>query len=103
MQKTVTLAISRSHRSAPVSTWIVGGLLGIAAMTTAALTTMVIVNGPQIRAAIEAENATAIDQENRSVCSTIGAGPQTSRFTECAAALMGVRSSHDQRRAEPFF
>jgi hypothetical protein len=102
MQKIATLSNSRSHRSAQVSNWIVRGLFGIAAMTTVALIAWVIVNGPQIRAAIEAEKASQIEKENLSVCAVFGAGPQTDRFAECAATLKDVRANHEQRNAEPF-
>ena len=90
---------SRSRRSAQLSNWLVGGLFGIAALTTTALIARAIVYGPQIRAAIEAE----IEKENLSVCAVFGAGPQTGRFAECAAALRDVRINQEQRSVDPFF
>ena len=73
--------------------WGFGVLLGLAVVTSVVFS---IVNGPTMRANAEA----VIDQENRSVCSKLGIGPETSRYSECVAALSEVRASTSQRDAQ---
>lgn len=101
MQKTATISISQ--RPAHLPSWIAGSLTAIAATTLVAMLAWSYANGIHIRAATEAENLRAIDSENRSVCASLGAGPQTDRFATCAATLEQVRTNHAQRIAEPSF
>jgi hypothetical protein len=58
--------------------------------------------GSHVRAAVEAEKARAVEAEDQAFCARFGIGPETTRYSECAAALTDVRSRHDQRNADPF-
>jgi hypothetical protein len=66
------------------------------------LTGYLISGSSDIRASAEAQIARAIEQENEVFCSRFGAGPETSRFVECGAALNAVRAREAERRADPF-
>jgi hypothetical protein len=48
---------------------------------------LLIVNGPQIRAAAEAREAHIVEEENRAFCSRFGIGPETARYAQCASEL----------------
>ena len=83
----------QSRDGSAVWGWGFGVLLGLAVVALGVFST---VNGPTMRANAEA----VIDQENRSVCSKLGIGPETNRYPECAAALSVVRASTSQRDAQ---
>lgn len=85
-------AASQTARIAP---WLVGAY----AVGLAVVCTVIIVNGPQLRARAEAQKAQEIDQENRAFCGKFGMGPGTSGYAECAANLMQVRERHEGRIA----
>ena len=53
--------------------------------------------GPQIRAAQETERARIINVEDRNFYARFGAGPETGRYGECAAALNEIRAWHAER------
>ena len=59
-----------------------------------------VMNGPQIHAAREAEKARVIGEEDLAFCAKLGVGSGTSHFTECAAGLKDIRASHDRRNAD---
>ena len=73
--------------------WGFGVLLGLAVVALGVFST---VNGPTMRA----NAAAVIDQENQRVCSKLGIGPETSRYSECTAALSDVRASTAHRDAQ---
>ena len=73
--------------------WEFGVFLGLAVVASGVFS---IVNGPTMRANAEA----IIEQENRIVCSKLGIGPETSRYSECTTALSVVRASNSQRDAQ---
>jgi hypothetical protein len=56
-----------------------------------------VINGPQIRAAAEAREASIVEEENNAFCSRLGVGPTTGRFAECAAGLAEIRARYLQR------
>jgi hypothetical protein len=58
---------------------------------------LLVVNGPQMRAAAEAQRARVVEQENKTFCSKFGIGLETPRYAECAADLMEIRRLHEQR------
>ncbi len=62
-----------------------------------------VINGPQIHAALEAEKARVIDEEDRAFCRKLGAGSETGRFAECSAGLREIRAHQNQRNADPLF
>jgi hypothetical protein len=64
---------------------------------------LLIINGPRIRAALEAERASFIEAEDRAFCSKFGLRPETSRFAKCAAGLNEIRTRHLQRSTDLFF
>jgi hypothetical protein len=55
---------------------------------------LLVVNGPQIRAAAEAREAHIVEEENRAFCSRFGMGPETARYAQCAGDLMQIRARH---------
>jgi hypothetical protein len=71
------------------------GLLALCVL--AVICAALVVFGPQIRAAKEAELARIVDEEDRTFCAKFGAGPETSRYGECSAALKGIRTRHEER------
>jgi hypothetical protein len=67
-----------------------------------ALCVLLAINGPQIRAAAEAEEARLVQEENRAFCSRFGICPETSRYAECAAGLMEIRARYLRRSVRVF-
>jgi hypothetical protein len=55
---------------------------------------LLVINGPQLRAVAEAEEARLVADENRAFCSKFGIGPETSRYAQCAAELREIRARH---------
>ena len=82
--------------------WIGRVLLLLCVMALAALGVLVAINGPQVRAAAEAEEARLVEEENRAFCSKFGIGPESSRYAECAAGLTEIRARHLQRSVSDF-
>jgi len=72
---------------------LLGGFLVAVVVTCGAL----VAYGPQIRAAQDAERARVIEEEDRTFCARLGAGAETGRYAECAAALRGIRARHEER------
>jgi hypothetical protein len=92
---TLTTKLSpATSQTARVSPWLVAYVVGLAVVCT-----VLIVNGPRLRAVAEAQRAQEIDQENRAFCRKFGLGPETSRYAECAANLMEIRERHELRIA----
>jgi hypothetical protein len=58
---------------------------------------LLVINGPQIRAAAEAREAQIIDGENKAFCSKLGVGPETARYAQCASELAQIRARHLKR------
>jgi hypothetical protein len=61
-----------------------------------------IIHGPEMRAAAEVEEARAVAEENKAVCSRFGVGPETSRHAQCVAELMRIRARHLERNVGDF-
>jgi len=95
--------LSTSHQSAGLVFWLGKGFLAAYLASLVAVSGLVITYEPQIRAAVEAEKARAIGEDDRAFCTKFGIGPETTRYAECAAALRDIRSRHDQRSANLFF
>lgn len=77
-------------------------LLAAYAVFVVALCGLLAINGPQIRAAVEAKEALMVEEENRAFCSKFGIGPGTSRYAQCAAELTEIRARHLQRNVSIF-
>jgi hypothetical protein len=73
-------------------------LLAAYAVSLLAVCGLIVINGPQMRAAAEAEEARVIEEENQAFCGRLGIGPETSRYAQYAAGLAEVRARHLQRR-----
>jgi hypothetical protein len=99
----ITSSLSRTGPTGRVTAWLSRGLLTVYLASLVTVCGLLIIYGPQIRAAIEAEKARAIGEDDRAFCAKFGIGPETTRYAECAAALRDVRSRHDQRSADLFF
>ena len=80
--------------------WLGRGAIAVFVAAVVATIALLIVNGPHIRAAREAELARIIDEENRMFCAKFGAGPDTGHYAECAAALNGIRTRLEVRNLE---
>jgi hypothetical protein len=93
---------SRATHTSGVVSRLGQGALAAYAVSLAVLCSLLVINGPQIRAAAEAEEARVIDEENRAFCSKFGIDPATSRFAECAVGLMEIRARHLQRSGSDF-
>jgi hypothetical protein len=92
-----TSLLSRATQTSGVVSRLGQGALAAYAVSLAVLCGLLVINGPQIRAAAEAEEARVIEEENRAFCSEFGIEPTTSRFAKCAASLMDIRGRHLQR------
>jgi len=86
-------AASQTARVAP---WLFGGVYVVG---LAAICAVLILEGPQLRAAAEAQKAQEIDRENAAFCRKFGMGPETSGYMECSASLMQIRERHERRIA----
>jgi hypothetical protein len=93
---------ARTHEKVGALSWIGRGLLALGVISLIALCVLLAVYGPQIRAASDAEDARLLEEENRTFCSRLGVGPETSRYPECAAGLMEIRERHLQRNIRDF-
>jgi hypothetical protein len=88
---------ARTHQTGGSISWIGCGLGSLCVIVPVALCILLAINGPQIRAAADAEAARLVEEENRAFCSKFGIGPETSRYAECAAGLMDIRARYLQR------
>jgi hypothetical protein len=59
---------------------------------------LLVIYGPQMRAAADAHEATTVETENSAFCTRFGMGPGAARFAECAAALQQIRTRYIERR-----
>lgn len=78
------------------------GLVGVCVVLLFASVGLLFVKGGEIRESLDADNARAVAEDDRSFCTRFGMEPGTARYAECAAALADIRSRHDQRRADFF-
>jgi hypothetical protein len=62
-----------------------------------AICSLLVVNGPQIRAAAEEREAQIVEAEDKAFCSTFGIGPETARYAQCASELGQIRARHLHR------
>jgi hypothetical protein len=53
--------------------------------------------GQKVRAAVERNTATVIEDENRTFCTSLGVAPATEAYTRCADGLANVRRLHQER------
>lgn len=88
---------ARARQNGGAVSWIGRGLFLLCVISLVVLCVLLAINGPQIRAAAEAEQARLVEEENRAFCRKFGVGPETSRYAECAAGLTEIRARHLQR------
>jgi hypothetical protein len=55
-----------------------------------------VIDGPRLRAAAEAQETQIVEAENKAFCSKFGAGPETARYAQCASELTQIRARHLQ-------
>lgn len=79
------------------------GLVGVCVVLLIAVAGLLVIKGGEIRVGLEADNARAVAEDDRSFCTGFGMAPGAARYTECAAALADIRSRHDQRKANFFY
>lgn len=94
MPTTLPLATYRKGRVVP---WVGHGLLAVFLVSLAAFCALLVIKGPAMRAAAEAEEARVIAEENTAFCNKFGMGPATGRYAECAAGLAEIRDRYLQR------
>ena len=97
-----TGSVSRTGPTGGMTSWWSRGLLPSCLALGVAVCGLLVVYGSHVRAAAEAEKARAVEEEDQAFCARFGIGPETTRYSECAAALTDVRSRHDQRNADNF-
>jgi hypothetical protein len=85
---------SGTYRSGGASLSLGRRLLAAYGISVVAVCGLLVINGPQIRAAAEAEEARVVAEENKVFCRKFGLGPETSRFALCAAELAEIRALH---------
>jgi hypothetical protein len=90
---------SGTYRSGGASSSLERRLLTVYGVSVVAVCGLLVINGPQIRAAVEAEEARVVAEENKAFCSKFGIGPETSRYAECTAELTEIRTRHLARNA----
>jgi hypothetical protein len=60
---------------------------------------LLVIYGPQLRAAADAREGSIVEQEDRAFCSKFYIGPETGRYAECAAGLKEIRTRYLERSA----
>jgi hypothetical protein len=90
---------ARTYRTNGSGSRMERSLLAAYAVSLAAVCSLIVINGPQMRAAAEAEELRVIEEENQAFCGRFGIGPETGRYAQCAAGLAEIRSRHLQRSA----
>jgi hypothetical protein len=73
------------------------GLLATYCVSLVTVCSLLVVNGPKLRAAADAREAHIAEEENRAFCSKFGVGPGTSQYAQCASELTQIRASYLQR------
>jgi hypothetical protein len=53
--------------------------------------------GQRVRAAVEHNTATVVEDENRTFCTSLGVAPATEAYTRCADGLANVRRLQQER------
>jgi hypothetical protein len=97
-----TGSVLRTGPTGGMISWWSRGLLLICFALGVAVCGLLVVYGSHVRADAETEKARAVEEEDQAFCARFGVGPETTRYSECAAALKDVRSRHDQRNVDPF-
>jgi hypothetical protein len=88
---------STTFRTDQVIPWIGRTLLGAFLASVAIVCGLLVIHGPQLRAAAEAREASIVEQEDKAFCTKFGIAPETGRYAECAAGLKEIRSRYLER------
>jgi hypothetical protein len=88
---------STAYRTDQAISWISRCLLAMFLALLVAVCGLLVIYGPQMRAAAEAHEARIVEQEDRAFCSKFGIGPETARYEECAAVLQEIRARYLER------
>lgn len=87
-----------SRTSEPVGTiWLRRCLLAAYCVTLVAVCSVLVVNGPQLRAAADAQEEQIAEEENKAFCSKLGYAPGAALYAQCAGELGQIRARHLQR------
>jgi hypothetical protein len=97
MPTTLPSTTSRTNRAISRT---IQALLAAYLASVAAVCGLLVIYGPQMRAAAETHEVQVIDQEDRAFCSKFGTGPETARYAECAAGLKEIRARYLERYLE---
>lgn len=96
MPTTLPLRANQTSRS---TSQLQQGALAAYVLSLVALSGLIVVNGPEMRAATEAREAQVVEAENKAFCSQFGMRPGTGRYAECAAGLADIRARALERSA----
>lgn len=88
---------STTFRTDQVIPWIGRTLLAVFLASVVAVCSLLVIQGPQLRAAAEARESSIVEQEDKAFCSRFGIGPETGRYAECAAGLKEMRTRYLER------
>jgi hypothetical protein len=92
-----TILPSRTSGGTGANSWLKKWLLVAYCVFLVAVCSLLFINGPQLRAAANAREAYVADEENRAFCSTLGVGPGTALYAQCARELAHIRARYLQR------
>jgi hypothetical protein len=70
-------------------------LLAAYCVSLVAVCSLLVINGPQLRAAADAREAHIAEEENRAFC-MLGVGPRTALYAQCATKLAQIRGRYLQ-------
>jgi hypothetical protein len=87
----------RTNGTAGFASRLEGWLLAGYCVSLVVLCSLLVVNGPQLRAAADAREAQVTEDENKAFCSLFGIGPETGRYAQCARELEQIRTRYLQR------
>jgi hypothetical protein len=93
-----TLPLRANRRSLSASR-LRQGALAAYVLSLVAVSGLIVISGPQMRAAAEAQEARIVAEENRAFCGKLGIDPGTNRYAECTAGLEDIRARALERSA----
>jgi hypothetical protein len=92
----------RGGQATTWSTWVAYAVVAGGVGLACSLLAYMLINGPEIRAAIESKRVLEIEKENQESCAKLGIPLGTEAFVTCATELIRIRQLHDERRSRDF-
>jgi hypothetical protein len=91
-----------SQRTGSLASKVGRFMLGTYLVSLTAVCGLLVINGPQMRAAAKAEQGRIVDEENRRFCGKLGMPYGAAGLSECDGYLEQVRKLHADRSAREF-